>query len=123
MRSAVLGPVDASQATMSRLRRAALGEAATVVRELETYLVVALRDGLFGTHEPPSAQLLTALRAGRSAGTPTRHDHSGHPVEREVMVAGFPYVVVYRLIDDDLEILSLHHGHHRPVYWTDRTTE
>lgn len=67
----------------------------------------------------------TAERASRwpNAGTPTRHDHSGHPIERKVAVAGFPYVAVYRLIDDDLEILAVHHEHRRPFYWTDRATE
>lgn len=65
----------------------------------------------------------TTSRAAQwpNAGTPTRHDDSGAVLERKVVVAGFPYVVVYRDISSDLEILAVHHEHRHPYYWADRT--
>lgn len=55
------------------------------------------------------------------SGTPTRHDDSGEVSERKVVVAGFPYVVVYRDTGSDLEILAVHHQRRRPFYWADRS--
>jgi toxin ParE1/3/4 len=67
----------------------------------------------------------TTSRAARwpNSGTPTRQDESGVALEREVVVAGFPYVVAYRVTGSDLEILAVHHERRRPLYWADRATE
>lgn len=50
----------------------------------------------------------TTERAARwpNAGTSTRQD-----------------VVVYRVASEDLEILAVHHGRRRPIYWAGRVTE
>lgn len=56
-------------------------------------------------------------------GTPTRTDDGGEVLERKVSTPGFPYVVVYRTTDSDVEILAVHHERRRPYYWADRTTE
>lgn len=76
------------------------------------------------------ARFLDALRATTeraarwpNAGTPTRHDVGGEPLERKVALSGFPYVVVYRIAGEALEILAVHHEHRRPLYWADRATE
>lgn len=67
----------------------------------------------------------TTERAARwpNAGTPTRQDDSGDSLERKVALAGFPYVVVYRVASEDFEVLAVHHEHRRPFYWADRVTE
>jgi plasmid stabilization system protein ParE len=50
----------------------------------------------------------TTERAARwpNAGTPTRQDDSGNPLETTIALAGFPYVVVYRVANEDLEVLA-----------------
>lgn len=67
----------------------------------------------------------TTERAARwpNAGTATRQDVGGSPLERKVALAGFPYPVAYRLASEDLEVLAVHHEHRRPFYWADRATE
>lgn len=67
----------------------------------------------------------TTERAARwpNAGTPTRQDDRGDPIERKVALAGFPYVVVYRVAGEALEVLSVHHERRRPFHWADRVTE
>lgn len=76
------------------------------------------------------ARFLDALRATTEraarwpdAGTPTRRKNSGEPLERKVALPGFPYVVVYRVASEALEILSVHHERRRPFHWADRVTE
>ena len=39
---------------------------------------------------------------------------------RRLLVAGFPYHVVYRVRGDDIEVLAIAHQHRRPGYWRDR---
>jgi plasmid stabilization system protein ParE len=56
-------------------------------------------------------------------GTPTRTDDGGEVLERKVSTPRFPYVVVYRTTDSDVEILAVHHERRRPYYWADRATE
>lgn len=67
----------------------------------------------------------TTERAARwpNAGTPTRQDDSSEQLERKIALAGFPYVVVYRVASEDLEILAVHHERRRPFYWADRVTD
>ena len=67
----------------------------------------------------------TTERAARwpNAGSPTDRDDSGDPLQRRVALAGFPYVVVYRVDGEDVEILAVHHERRRPSYWADRITE
>ena len=58
-----------------------------------------------------------------NAGTPTRNDAMGKVLERKVATPGFPYVVVYRVTDLDIEVLAVHHERRRPLYWVARTDE
>ncbi len=76
------------------------------------------------------ARFLDALRATTeraaqwpNAGSPIRQDDSGEPLERRVALPGFPYVAVYRVAGEALEILAVHHEHRRPFYWAARVTE
>lgn len=39
---------------------------------------------------------------------------------RRVMVAGFPYDIVYRVTPPDLEVLAVAHHRRRPGYWRRR---
>ena len=39
---------------------------------------------------------------------------------RTLMVDGFPYDIVYRVADSDLEVLALAHHRRRPGYWRRR---
>jgi plasmid stabilization system protein ParE len=57
------------------------------------------------------------------AGVPTRVDETGSVLERMVPTKGFPYVVVYRATDVDVEVLAVHHQRRRPAYWAERTSE
>ena len=61
-------------------------------------------------------------RAARwpDSGTPVRVDTDGRVIERAVGLRGFPYVVVYRLHDNEVEVLAVHHERRRPLYWADR---
>jgi hypothetical protein len=34
-------------------------------------------------------------------------------------MARFPYAVIYSLIDSDVFVLAVAHGHRRPFYWQD----
>ena len=64
-------------------------------------------------------------RAARwpNAGTPTRTDASSNVPERSVGVSGFPYVVVYRATEGEVEVLAVHHERRRPLYWADRAAD
>lgn len=46
----------------------------------------------------------------------------GRPVHtaRRVPVPGFPFVVVYRIVDGDLWIVAVAHTRRRPGYWRGR---
>ena len=52
-----------------------------------------------------------------------RTDASGDVPERSVGVSGFPYVVVCRAAEDEVEVLAVHHERRRPVYWPDRAED
>ena len=39
---------------------------------------------------------------------------------RRVFVHRFPFFIVYRVIDDAVEIVAVAHGRRRPGYWSDR---
>jgi len=39
---------------------------------------------------------------------------------RRKLMARFPYVVVYSLVDDHIFILAVAHSRRRPFYWQDR---
>ena len=43
------------------------------------------------------------------------------PETRRVLVTRFPYQVVYRLGQDDLEIVAIAHLKRRPGYWKHRS--
>jgi toxin ParE2 len=39
---------------------------------------------------------------------------------RKKLMARFPYEVIYSMIEDDVYVLAVAHGHRRPFYWQDR---
>ena len=39
---------------------------------------------------------------------------------RRVLLRRFPYLVIYRVLPDRIEILAVAHGRRRPGYWRDR---
>jgi plasmid stabilization system protein ParE len=66
---------------------------------------------------------VTTNRAARwpNIGTPVRVDAAGSVLERTVGIRGFPYVVVYRVRDEEVDVLAVHHERRRPLYWADRS--
>lgn len=48
-----------------------------------------------------------------------RHFHG----TRGVMLQRFPYLVVYRLRDDVIQIVAVQHSKRRPGYWKSRVSE
>lgn len=42
------------------------------------------------------------------------------PIRRGAMVDGFPYIVVFELIDDDVFVIAVSHTSRRPNYWRRR---
>lgn len=65
---------------------------------------------------------MVTTRAARwpDSGTPARVDPDSRVLERAVGLRGFPYVVVYRFRDNEVEVLAVHHERRRPLYWADR---
>jgi plasmid stabilization system protein ParE len=61
-------------------------------------------------------------RAARwpNTGAPVRVDAAGSVLERTVGMRGFPYIVVYRVRDEEVDVLAVHHERRRPMYWADR---
>ena len=45
----------------------------------------------------------------------------GHPVARQLVVRGFPYVVVYRIRSSDVYVVAVAHAKRRPGYWKSRS--
>ena len=43
------------------------------------------------------------------------------PNARRCRMGRFPYGVVYRIKDDEIEIVAIMHLHREPGYWADRT--
>ena len=39
---------------------------------------------------------------------------------RRVYVKGFPYKLIYKIVDNDIWIIAVAHGHRMPEYWKDR---
>jgi plasmid stabilization system protein ParE len=66
-------------------------------------------------------RFLIAIR--RTIDLALAHPEAGTPrgTARRLLVAGFPYDVVYRVRDDVLDILAVAHHHRRPGYWRRRT--
>jgi plasmid stabilization system protein ParE len=63
------------------------------------------------------------VRAARwpNVGAPVRTDTDGTVAERQIATPGFPYAVVYRIRDDVVQILAVHHQRRLPEYWAGRT--
>ncbi|MFZ5785200.1 MAG: type II toxin-antitoxin system RelE/ParE family toxin [Acidobacteriota bacterium] len=40
---------------------------------------------------------------------------------RKLVVRRFPYVVFFRLVGDDVEVVAFAHARRRPGYWVERT--
>ena len=53
------------------------------------------------------------------AGAPERPAPYLHGTRR-VVLRRFPYVLVYRITEDGVEIVAVTHGRRRPGYWFDR---
>ena len=45
---------------------------------------------------------------------------AGRLPHRRVLVAGFPYQIVYRVRDDDLYVIAVAHTSRRPGFWQGR---
>ena len=45
---------------------------------------------------------------------------SGRPAARQLLVRGFPYVVVYRIRPGDVYVIAVAHTSRRPGYWKNR---
>lgn len=56
-----------------------------------------------------------------NAGSPVRTETDGPVAERQIATPGFPYTVVYRVCDDVVQILAVHHQHRLPKYWAGRS--
>jgi plasmid stabilization system protein ParE len=39
---------------------------------------------------------------------------------RKVLLRRFPYLLIYRVLDDRVQVVAVAHGHRRPGYWRDR---
>jgi hypothetical protein len=39
---------------------------------------------------------------------------------RRVYVKGFPYKLIYKIVDDQIWIVAVAHGHRMPEFWKDR---
>jgi plasmid stabilization system protein ParE len=39
---------------------------------------------------------------------------------RHYLLEGYPYIVVYRVLDQSVQILAVAHAHRKPGYWVDR---
>ena len=61
-------------------------------------------------------------RAARwpNAGIPVHVDAAGGVLIRTVGLSGFPYFVVYRVREEEIDVLAVHHERRRPMYWADR---
>jgi plasmid stabilization system protein ParE len=41
---------------------------------------------------------------------------------RRYLLKRYPYVVVYRVTEDRIDVIAIAHGHRKPGYWVDRLT-
>jgi plasmid stabilization system protein ParE len=64
----------------------------------------------------------TVVRASRwpNSGSPVLRDDDDEIVERKLPANGFPYAVRYRLLDDRLIVMAVHHQHRHPDFGTGR---
>ena len=62
-------------------------------------------------------------RAARwpNAGTPVRVEADGSVAERRMATPGFPHAVVYRVRDEEVQVLAVHHQRRQPEYWAGRS--
>ncbi|MCA9112805.1 MAG: type II toxin-antitoxin system RelE/ParE family toxin [Planctomycetaceae bacterium] len=58
----------------------------------------------------------------RIAAAPDRWPRHLHET-RVVMLHRFPYLVVYRRLDDRVQVVAIHHAKRRPDYWHIRMTD
>ena len=65
-----------------------------------------------------SAMMLAVNSACR---TPLRFKVVRHPNIRKVSLRGFPFSVVYREVDDVVQVLAVAHHRREPGYWARRT--
>ena len=54
------------------------------------------------------------------SGAPILHDDQGAVVERRSPTAGFPYAIRYRVIDDVVVVMAVHHQRRHPDAGADR---
>ena len=54
------------------------------------------------------------------SGAPMLHDDQGAVIERRSPTAGFPYAVRYRVIDDVVVVMAVHHQRRHPEADADR---
>jgi plasmid stabilization system protein ParE len=58
----------------------------------------------------------TTIASHPEIGSPRR----SRPAVRQLIVRGFPYIVVYRVRPDDVHVIAVAHTRRRPGYWQNR---
>ena len=76
---------------------------------------VGLGQDFFSCVSDCMASILRApMRFARYEGLPLIHEF------RRAIVDRFPYVVVFKLLDEDVLVVAVAHARRRPGYWIDR---
>jgi plasmid stabilization system protein ParE len=94
-----------------RAARAAADELDEAIGWYESY-----RRGLGAEFYAAIQETLALISEHEEAGTPV----AGDPRTRRLLVARFPFQVVYRLTPTETIILAFAHRKRRPGYWQDR---
>lgn len=77
----------------------------------------ARRPGLGADFYDSVVRAIDLIRTHPDVGTP----RTGRLPNRQLLVSGFPYKVVYRVRDEDMYVVAVAHTSRRPGYWKDRT--
>jgi len=74
------------------------------------------RPGLGGDFYDAIVRTIDMIRAHPEIGTA----RTGRFPNRQLRVPRFPFQVVYRIRDDDIQVVAVAHASRRPGYWRDR---
>ncbi len=77
----------------------------------------ARRSGLGADFYDAVVRTVDFIRTHPDLGTP----RTGRLPNRQLLVTGFPYKIVYRVRDHDLYVVAVAHTSRRPGYWKDRS--
>jgi plasmid stabilization system protein ParE len=56
----------------------------------------------------------------KAVATPHRFKLARQPNLRQVRLSGFPFTVIYRAVDDEVQVLAVAHHRRHPDYWSVR---